>query len=400
MPVHTWEIETPAQIATCTDEGAEPVLKCAVCGETTGGGVVPALGHDFGDWIVVQEATCAATGKRTSTCARCGYQEEQELPKTQDHAFVEIIAVKEPTCTEEGYAAVEQCAVCGKMVGGENIPALGHDLAAWTVKIPATCAQDGVICRLCRRCHESAIEMSVGKAVNHTDEQGNSIQLYGNTITAPTCTEPGVRETFYDQCPTCGKEISNRLAPLGHDFYDADTVPASEEEDGSVIWCCSRCDETKVQVIPAFRTVLTLPDDLTAIEAEAFSGTAIRGVLLPDGLISIGSRAFAECDDLLVVYMPQNAEIEIADDAFEGNEDVLFLSKGAAFPQKDDDARFQVITVEGGLNLRKGPDTSYARIYIIPQYAYVIMLEWQQEWSYVRYEGHEGYVMSKYLAQR
>ena len=34
---HTWKMETPAQTATCTNEGTEPILKCAVRGETTGG---------------------------------------------------------------------------------------------------------------------------------------------------------------------------------------------------------------------------------------------------------------------------------------------------------------------------------------------------------------------------
>ena len=81
---HTWKMETPAQTATCTNEGTEPILKCAVCGETTGGGEVPALGHDFGDWIVVQEATCAATGKKPAPAPAAATKKNRNCPKRRN----------------------------------------------------------------------------------------------------------------------------------------------------------------------------------------------------------------------------------------------------------------------------------------------------------------------------
>lgn len=57
----------------------------------------------------------------------------------------------------------------------------------------------------------------------------------------------------------------------------------------------------------------------------------------------------------------------------------------------------QVTTAKGGLNLRKGAGTGYARIYIIPQNAYVTVLENGKTWCKVNYNGHVGYVMTNYL---
>lgn len=57
----------------------------------------------------------------------------------------------------------------------------------------------------------------------------------------------------------------------------------------------------------------------------------------------------------------------------------------------------QVTTAKGGLNLRKGAGTGYARTYIIPQNAYVTVLENGKTWCKVNYNGHVGYVMTSYL---
>ena len=57
----------------------------------------------------------------------------------------------------------------------------------------------------------------------------------------------------------------------------------------------------------------------------------------------------------------------------------------------------QVTTAKGGLNLRKGAGTGYARTYIIPQNAYVTVLENGKTWCKVNYNGHVGYVMTTYL---
>lgn len=81
-------------------------------------------------------------------------------------------------------------------------------------------------------------------------------------------------------------------------------------------------------------TRLVLPASLTVIEDEAFSGADFEMVVMPETMTSIGKRAFAECDRLVVVQMFDNI-ITIAEDAFEGCKNVTFIcnpgTKAAAY---------------------------------------------------------------------
>ena len=60
----------------------------------------------------------------------------------------------------------------------------------------------------------------------------------------------------------------------------------------------------------------TLPEALTVIEEEAMEGCAFRAVYIPNGVTSIGARAFAASPDLEYVYIPESVT-SIASDAFD-----------------------------------------------------------------------------------
>lgn len=49
---------------------------------------------------------------------------------------------------------------------------------------------------------------------------------------------------------------------------------------------------------------LTLPSALTAIDAEAFVGVDARTIYIPDGVKTIGARAFGNCPNLELLYIP------------------------------------------------------------------------------------------------
>ena len=79
---------------------------------------------------------------------------------------------------------------------------------------------------------------------------------------------------------------------------------------------------------------ITLPSDIQCIDPEAFEGIAARIVVIPNGCESIGSRAFAGCPNLRLVFIPASVDNEedIAADAFVGCERVYLygVSGGAA----------------------------------------------------------------------
>lgn len=68
-------------------------------------------------------------------------------------------------------------------------------------------------------------------------------------------------------------------------------------------------------------SLFRLPASLKAIEDEAFEGTAIVNVVLPEQLVRIGEKAFGNILTLHGVYIPERTKL-IAENAFEGSEKV------------------------------------------------------------------------------
>ena len=89
------------------------------------------------------------------------------------------------------------------------------------------------------------------------------------------------------------------------------TATASNGKEASII----------IEVSSDSQDITILPSDLTIIEAEAFAGTSCKAVILPEGCVSIGNRAFADCAELYYIRVPVE-ELEIEDDAFEGCQSV------------------------------------------------------------------------------
>ena len=70
--------------------------------------------------------------------------------------------------------------------------------------------------------------------------------------------------------------------------------------------------------IPALRdmALLRLPEQLRHIEADAFASLACQGIIIPDGCESIAPGAFANCEQLIYVYIP--AGVSVGEGAFDG----------------------------------------------------------------------------------
>lgn len=73
---HTEEIDK-AQDATCTSTGFTEGKHCSVCGEILiEQEEVPAMGHSFGEWVTIQEATSGENGLQERECV-CGEKESR-----------------------------------------------------------------------------------------------------------------------------------------------------------------------------------------------------------------------------------------------------------------------------------------------------------------------------------
>lgn len=72
---------------TCTEEGYT-IIYCSRCGEVIKDktDIKPALGHDFGDWIITRQPTATEYGRKQKVCSRCGEKKYTTIPKLKGGA--------------------------------------------------------------------------------------------------------------------------------------------------------------------------------------------------------------------------------------------------------------------------------------------------------------------------
>ena len=227
---HTWS-GTPVRIEpTCDTPGSETGY-CSVCNATTTE-ILPALGHQYDDGEYVRETTCTDSGIIQKTCTRvtgtdsegndvlCGHT-AMFFEKAPGHTYEldedgEIVYVQETVdtatydCTEDiyGYAA---------------------------------CQNEGCT-------HEASTVLVYGKA-EHNDENA-VVKTKG--IPA-TCTASGLTDELVCGNAGCTVVIQKQetIAPLGHQFGEAETTAATCEADGAIVQKCKNCSETYSEIIPA-----------------------------------------------------------------------------------------------------------------------------------------------------
>lgn len=150
-----------------------------------------------------------------------------------DHEYE--TSVVEPKCTQDGYTR-HTCIRCNEFYDDEVIPAPGHDYEAHMIE--ATCLDRGCTLHICSRCGDVFSD-------NETHSLGHD---YVSSVIDPTCTERGYTLYFCRRCRQTEK--NDEKDALGHD-YSVKNVDqkASPVTEGKITYKCSRCDETRTEVI-------------------------------------------------------------------------------------------------------------------------------------------------------
>lgn len=148
---HDWEEEATVDLEPLCDFDGSKSVHCTRCKATKDVEVIPALGHETGEWVTVEEPTCSSTGWQEATCSRCGATVGQEIP-CLEHEWSDEPEIATPaTCKAEGIR-VYTCTVCGAEKE-EPIPKLAsHKFGAWKVSKAATELAAGQKTRTCTVC--------------------------------------------------------------------------------------------------------------------------------------------------------------------------------------------------------------------------------------------------------
>ena len=301
------EVTDEAVVATCTESGLTEGNHCSVCNEVlVVQEVIPANGHNCGEWIEEVSATCECEGtlghyhcsacdknfnaekeelssivifalghaevqhsakdascteigwNAYETCSRCDYTTYVEITELGHNAVKH--GAKAPTCTDNGWNAYETCSRCDYTTYAE-IPAFGHTEVVDKAVLP-TCTETGLTeGKHCSECDEVLVVQEIIPANGHN---------YANVVTAPTCTEQGY--TMYT-CTVCGDSyVADYINALGHTevVYKA-VLPTCTETGVTEGKHCSTCNE----VLIAQEVVSALGHDYIVHEAKEETCTEV-----------------------------------------------------------------------------------------------------------------------------
>ena len=233
--------------ATCTAEGHEEYWYCEYCGRFYNEEeavneiadhddvIIPMHEHNWGEWETVDAATCTAGGTERRDCSDC---DAFEVRTTDPAAHTtETVNAKAATCGADGYTGDQYCTVCKQIVEtGNAIPATGNHTPETIAAVAATCTATGLTeGAKCSVCGTILTAQAVVNALGHdfvlTDSK------------APACTADGYAD--YD-CSRCDETKHEVLKALGHD-WSAWTVitPATDTENGLERRTCDRCGEVE-----------------------------------------------------------------------------------------------------------------------------------------------------------
>lgn len=102
---------TESKQATCTEDGWQ-VIGCTYCGKVYETKVIPASGHDFGEWYQTKPATCKEEGEEYKDCKNCSFFDTRMIQVTDHDYSYNVQIYEEATCFKKG-KAIGYC-LCGK----------------------------------------------------------------------------------------------------------------------------------------------------------------------------------------------------------------------------------------------------------------------------------------------
>jgi hypothetical protein len=148
---HDWEL-LEGTAPTCTEDG-NGKEKCKLCGIEESG-VLPKLGHDYGEWVTTKAPTETEDGQEERTCKHDAAHKETKAigSLSHTHDWGDWFTATSATCTAEGESK-RVCKLNENHFEIKDIAKLGHDWNDWVIVTAATCDDEGEETRTCK--HDS-----------------------------------------------------------------------------------------------------------------------------------------------------------------------------------------------------------------------------------------------------
>ena len=164
--------------------------------------------HSFGEWNIVNEATCKEQGIEKRTC-ECGEEQFSFISK-KEHVYVTDQEVL-PTCTTEGKSEGKHCSVCNEVfIAQKPISSLNH-------------------------IYDSNVWQYIGE-----DGHAHICDECGKLEVIPHISSGSATETKSEICTSCGYIITPRT---GHNTHASSTI--WKMNDTYHWYSCTGCESIK-----------------------------------------------------------------------------------------------------------------------------------------------------------
>lgn len=133
-------------------------------------------------------------------------------------------------------------------------------------------------------------------------------------------------EVFFPDTVGSDQLTYSKLLPAGKYWV---TVAASNSNNNSWLYSAKVSFIVTEAPVPIFDSDFVLPSAMMIIDAKAFEGISAMSVKLSEATTTINSKAFANCPNLVQIYIPRTTS-SIASDAFLGvKELIIYGYKGS-----------------------------------------------------------------------
>ena len=303
VPVWSKLVHVDAKEANCITVGNIEYWECSVCGKyftdpyartEVDDVLLPALGHNLGDWFVYIPATCTEAGEERRECSRCDYYESKIIPAAGHVSDGNIYGIDDPEqhwyhCnvdnvdygfephtygdwreTEKpGMSRERECSVCHH-IDYTALPHIWH----YVEPVAPDCTNSGNYGYWCCDLHtgeytsDEAHEVIITWTDIFRPIAGHTMEHH--PYSAETCRNDGNKEYWY--CTVCHKyfsdstgrteiELSDTVIPHHTVDHFAAVAPTCTEEGNIEYWYCSKenryfSDEACTNEITAADTVV------------------------------------------------------------------------------------------------------------------------------------------------
>ena len=286
---HVWSAGTIIQDATCENDGFK-TKSCRECGKVEHENI-GAKGHAFGEWEIMKESTCTTEGQKKRICSICNKSEVQSIA-SGNHVYSENV-----------------CGECGNLKESIGLIFASNGDGTCMVSGKGTCRDSHLVIPSYSPSGDRVIGIKGG-----TSRVGDGVFTNCDYITRVTFpdTLTTIEEEAFSQCDGLTSiHIPASVTSINaYAFMDCPNLATlTVDEENTVYHSKNDCiieTKEKVLVLGANNSIIPTDGSVTSIGFFSFYGRAIKNLVIPEGITTIGYMSFYNCGDLQKLVFPDS----------------------------------------------------------------------------------------------